>query len=77
MESQSLIDLLIGVVIMLLSGVIKVLWDAVKSLQQDINKLEVALPTVYMAKHEFRDEMREIKMMLKDISAKLDGKVDK
>lgn len=77
MEVQGLIDMLIGVLILLISAIIKVLWDAVKTLQKDMTKLEVALPTIYLPKQEFREEMREVKYLLQQISAKLDEKADK
>lgn len=77
MEVQALIDMLIGVVIMLIASIIKVLWDAVKTLQKDMTKLEVALPTLYVPKQEFREEIRELKSLLQQINAKLDEKADK
>jgi len=77
METQSIIDVLIGVVILLISAILKVLWDAVRSLQKDMTALEVALPTKYVAKDEFRGEIKEIKSLLRDIAAKLDMKEDK
>ena len=76
-ELVTLINLLAGIILLLVGGMVKVLWDAVKTLQADMNRLEVALPTVYMAKNEFRSEMKELKAMLEKISDKLDAKVDK
>lgn len=77
MDSQYLINALLGVVLMLVGGLVKVLWDAVKTLQFDIQKLEVSLPTNYVAKDEFKQGMQEIKDMLMRVLDKLDAKVDK
>lgn len=77
MDPQHLFDTLFGVILILVGGIVKVLWDAVKTLQRDLQKLEVALPTNYVPKAEFRHEMQEIKDMLTKISDKLDAKVDK
>lgn len=77
MDPQSFLDILVGIVVMLIAAIVKVLWDAVKSLQKDLTRIEVALPTVYVPKHEFQSEMREIKNMLEKIDSKLDGKADK
>lgn len=77
MDPQSFLDILVGIVVMLIAAIVKVLWDAVKSLQKDITRIEVALPTIYVPKQEFQAEMREIKSMLEKIDNKLDGKADK
>jgi hypothetical protein len=77
MDTQALLDMLTGLVIVLISAIIKVLWDAVKTLQKDMTRLEVALPTLYVPKQEFRDEMREIKKMLERIAERLDDKADR
>lgn len=53
------------------------LWTAVKDLRKDLTAIEVALPTSYVKKDEFKDGLQEIKTMLEKISDKLDGKADK
>ena len=77
MEPQQLFDTLFGIILLLVGGIVKVLWDAVKTLQGDMKKIEVALPTNYVPKAEFRHEMQEIKDMLTKIADKLDAKADK
>jgi hypothetical protein len=77
MDVQHLLDVLGGIVLILVSAIVKVLWDAVKTLQADLQKIEVALPTKYVAKDEFNRGITEIKEMLTKISDKLDDKADK
>jgi hypothetical protein len=77
MEPQHLFDTLFGVILLLVGAIVKVLWDAVKTLQRDMKTIEVNLPTNYVPKREFRQETQEIKDMLTKIFDKLDGKVDK
>lgn len=68
---------LFGIILLLVTAIVKVLWDAVKTLQKDMNRIEVALPTVYVPKREYHADMKDIKLMLEKISDKLDAKADK
>lgn len=77
MDVQHLLDVLGGVILLLVTAIVKVLWDAVKTLQADMQRIEVALPTQYVAKDEFNRGVSEIKEMLTKISDKLDDKADK
>jgi len=49
------------------------LWTAVQGLKNDLSKL----PTIYVARQDYKDDMREVKEMLGKIFDKLDHKVDK
>lgn len=77
MDVQHLLDALGAIVLVLVSAIVKVLWDAVKTLQHDMQKIEVALPTNYVPKSEFQQQLSEIKDMLIKISDKIDDKADK
>lgn len=77
MDAQTLINLLLSVVLAGVGWVARELWGAVKKLRDDLQKIEVALPTNYVRKDEFQSSMQEIKQMLQKISDKIDGKADK
>ena len=49
------------------------LWTAVQDLKTDLSKL----PTIYVARLDYKEDMREVKEMLGKIFDKLDNKVDK
>ena len=49
------------------------LWTAVQDLKNDLSKL----PLTYVARMDYKDDMREVKEMLGKIFDKLDHKVDK
>ena len=53
------------------------LWGAVKELKSDLAALREDLPKEYVAKDDYREDIREIKAMLAKIFEKLDAKVDK
>lgn len=56
---------------------IRVLWQANKELAADLSRLRETLPTSYVQKEDYRRDIYEIKQLLRDISEKLDTKVDK
>ena len=55
----------------------KSLWDAVQELRLDLGKIQVMLPTSYVAKADLASFMEKIERGLEKIYDKLDGKADK
>jgi hypothetical protein len=53
------------------------LWAAVKDLKTDLAKLRENLPKDYIAKDDYKEDIREIKSMLAKIFEKLENKADK
>lgn len=76
-EAVFIFNTLFGIILLLVGAIVKVLWDAVKTLQKDMNRLEVAFPTSYVNRAEYHADMKEIKAMLERIADKLDAKADK
>ena len=56
---------------------LKVVWDSIRSLEQDLKVLERDLHTKYVTKDEYRQDILEVKDILKQIFDKLDRKADK
>jgi hypothetical protein len=77
MDTQTIINTGIGIIIAGGGWFARVLWDAVQKLQSDIHQLECQLPVQYVRKDEFQDGMREIKDMLGKIFDKLENKADR
>ncbi|MEN6608609.1 MAG: hypothetical protein ABFD60_15290 [Bryobacteraceae bacterium] len=77
MDVQTIINGLLATILAGVGWAARELWGAVKRLREDLQKIEVALPTNYVRKDEFADGVKEIKMMLEKISDKLDAKADK
>jgi hypothetical protein len=77
MDVQTIINGLLSVILAGVGWAASELWSAVKRLREDLQKIEVALPTNYVRKDEFADGIKEIKSMLEKIFDRLDGKVDK
>jgi len=53
------------------------LWAAVKELKTDLARLREDIPKTYVAKDDYKDDIREIKDMIGKIFDKLDNKSDK
>jgi hypothetical protein len=77
MENQHLINALIGGGFAILGWFARELWAAVKDLKTDLAKLREDLPKEYLAKDDYKEDIREIKSMLAKIFEKLENKADK
>lgn len=75
--SQDLINLTIAGSGAVLGWLLKVIWDSVRILQDDMKEIERELHTEYVSKADYRNDIVEIKDILKQIFNKLDGKADK
>ena len=56
---------------------LKIMWDAIKDLQKDMRDIESEIHTQYVSKDDYKDDIAEIKNMLREINAELKKKVDK
>jgi hypothetical protein len=77
MNNQDLINALLGGGFTVLGWFARELWSAVKELKADLGKLREDLPKEYVARDDYREDIRDIKAMLAKIFEKLDSKVDK
>ena len=77
MNNQDLINALLAGGFTVLGWFARELWSAVKELKADLAKLREDLPVTYIARSDYREDIRDIKSMLGKIFEKLDNKVDK
>jgi hypothetical protein len=77
MNSQDLINLAFGAAASVLGWFARELWAAVKELKSDLSKLREELPKVYVARDDYKDDIREIKDMLTRLFDRIDHKADK
>jgi len=77
MNNQDLINALIGGGFAVLGWFARELWSAVKELKADLAKLREDLPKEYVARDDYREDIRDIKAMLAKIFEKLEQKVDR
>jgi hypothetical protein len=55
----------------------RTLWTATNDLKDDLAKLKEDMPKTYVLKDDYRDDIKEIKEMLKEIQQDLKNKEDK
>ena len=73
MMDQQTINLILGACMAVAGWFARELWTAVQDLKTDLSKL----PLVYVARLDYKDDMREVKEMLSKIFDRLDNKADK
>ena len=77
MDLQTIINIGAGFAIAAAGWFARQIWEAVKELREDIHRIEIELPTNYIRRDEFADNIKEVKEMLRMIFDKLDDKADK
>ncbi|CAB4127557.1 hypothetical protein UFOVP95_16 [uncultured Caudovirales phage] len=75
--SQDVINLLIAGFGAVIGWVLKIVWDSLRTLQEDMKEIEKELHTEYVSKVDYRSDILEVKDILKQIFNKLDNKADK
>jgi hypothetical protein len=74
---QSIINFILIGISSVLGWFARELWTAVKELKTDLAKLREELPKGYVAREDYRDDIRELKDMLGKIFDRLENKQDK
>ena len=77
MENQQVINVFLGIGMTVVGWFARELWAAVKELKVDLAKLREDLPKEYVARDDYREDIRDIKAMLAKIFEKLENKADK
>lgn len=88
MESQVLFNIIVAVSGGLGGWVLKVIWDSIRSLDNEVKDMNREIHQDFVRREDFkqsvaevkadmRDGFREVKEMLGAVFTKLDGKVDK
>jgi cell fate (sporulation/competence/biofilm development) regulator YmcA (YheA/YmcA/DUF963 family) len=70
---QQTVNLILGSCMAVAGWFARELWTAVQELKNDLSKL----PLTYVARQDYKDDMRDIKDMLAKIFDRLENKADK
>jgi hypothetical protein len=73
MDTQTLINLVLGAFLALVGWLARQLWEAVERLKTDLHDLEVELPSHYVKREEFSESLKEIKDLCRQIFDKVDS----
>ncbi len=77
MEAQYVIDGVIALVGGMLGWFLKIVWEAIKELKEDMKETTRLIHEDFVRKDDYRVDMAELKSMSLRILDKLDNKVDK
>jgi DNA integrity scanning protein DisA with diadenylate cyclase activity len=77
MDNQSILNILLSSSSLVLGWFLREMWAAVKELKSDLAKLREELPKDYVARDDYRQDIREVKEMLNKLFDRLDNKADK
>lgn len=77
MDTQTIINAGLGLIVGMIGWFAHVLWTAVNKLRDDLHDVEVQLPSYYLRKDEFNSAMTTLNEKLDKIWAKLADKVDR
>ena len=77
MDMNLIINIILGVALSVGGWFVRQMWDAVQNLKQDIQRIEVELPTSYVRKSDLDARLDKLELLLDRIFEKLDTKVDK
>jgi hypothetical protein len=77
MDNQSILNILLSSSSLVLGWFLREMWAAVKELKSDLAKLREELPKDYVARDDYRQDIRELKEMLNKLFDKIDNKADK
>lgn len=75
--SQDLVNIIVAVAGTAMGWMLKVVWDSIRLLQDDVKDLERAMHTKYVSKDDYRADIQDIKSMVKAIFDRLERKADK
>jgi len=77
MEPTLIINVLLSVVLMGMGWLMNTIWQAVKRLQSDMADMERHATETYVRRDDYRDDMVEVKALIRQILSKLDDKADR
>ena len=77
MDFQTIVNFGLTTASLVVGWFARELWAAVKELKADLAHLREELPKQYLAKDDYRDDIRDIKEMLNKLFDKIDHKADK
>lgn len=77
METQTIINVGLGIILTIVGWFARQIWENVQRLQRDLHEIEVNLPTHYVQKSDYAETMKRIEIMFERIFDKLEQKADR
>ena len=77
MDTQTIVNIILGILVSVVGWFAKEIWSTLKIMDADINRVRQEMPVNYVLRETYRDDVKEIKEMLRLIFDRLEHKVDK
>ena len=77
MDTQTIVNIILGIFVSVVGWFAKEIWSTLKVLDADINRVRQEMPVNYVLRETYRDDVKEIKELLRLIFDRLEHKVDK
>jgi hypothetical protein len=77
MDNQTIVNIILGILVSIVGWFAREIWASLKVLDTDINRVRQEMPVNYVLRETYRDDVKEIKEMLRLIFDRLEHKVDK
>ena len=77
METQTIINVGLGVILTVVGWFARQIWETTQTLQRDLHEIEVDLPKNYVQKSDYTETMKRIEIMFERIFDKLEQKADR
>jgi len=74
---QDTINLMITLSGAIIGWILRVIWESIRKLQEEMNDFQREVHTSYVTKDDYRQDILEVKEILKQIFDKMDRKADK
>jgi len=77
MEPALILNIAFSFIFILIGWFLRIMWDSIKRLQNDMSELERHASETYVRRDDYRDDMAEVKTMLRQIFETINNKVDR
>ena len=77
MEALEIINAIISIVLILFGWLLRVGYDSIKRLQHDMSELERHASETYVRRDDYRDDITEMKSMLRQLFELVNNKQDR
>ena len=77
MDNQTIVNIILGILVSIVGWFAREIWASLKVLDTDINRVRQEMPVNYVLRETYRDDVKEIKEMLRLIFDRLEHKADK
>lgn len=77
MEPQVLFNAAIAAILLLSGWILRAMWDAVHQLRSEVSEIQKEIHANYVRRDDYKEDITEVKEILREIFNKLDSKADK